>query len=1108
MDPTNKINVFLDKIRKKHLSNNIVSGIYLLLAVLIGGFTIINLYASYAQGPNSLILPLISIIAIFIVTTVVFSLIRPILKEFSREQAALSAEKCWSELNNSLINSCQLQKTLKNPKSGVSHALIERSLQLTERKIQNLDINLIRQNPEPSRNLNRFLAALLVITLARIFIPDFFTLGYHRIMNSAQQEQFNLTQSSIHDNTFVTPSPAYSISKIQLKFNYPAYTKLDSETHIALNGEIHVLPGTEVQISAVSNHLLIGADLIFNGSDAFLMHVEDRTKISASFMVREKGFYQFRIKNEYGNKILLPTKYPIDLKKDLAPKIILFLSNPKPVYMDNEKIHFFYEGDDDFGIQSVDLIFNKNSKTELKRIKTIRGQETKIKGGYTWNLNEMFLSPGDKIEYYLEIKDNDNVDGPHSGQSEIYSFSIFDSRKELEHLIALQDELTGLLIDLLSETLINHEFIITGKLQDPIHIKKSVAVSSDRLIRIIQLAQKIHDQAKPAQMFSPPYLTFFKNIEIGMAEIREEQIELIKNLDAAEVKTTPVGLNSTPILPLGQKLIKHLERDILFLVKINNQQKMDQVINLEKQLQEMTDSLREEFHNIQNKKSPENTNELRQRLQKFKHLLNKMMEQLASQTQGLPDEFFNPDSVKKLDLGRFKVTLDKIMDMVNKGKIDQAMKELEKMSKDLQTMTNQLDHARNSMDEMIDMELMEKVNRSIEELNKLEKKQKVLLNQTAKINKTLREKQAENFEGKLESLFKSLKKDVESAQTILKDITEFLKDNEAIKKQEKLIEQETQLNAEFQKLRQETVDSTSNPKISDKFTEMRKVRSQLGELAMKKRELQMETYQEIKNTLPELTDKYDGLMEFAELFDIREFNSLFKSTYPLAFRWQHKLRMIPRPHKELSDRLNKDIMDLRVINAEISKKLGSMTRELDQEYNSLVSKKNKTQLREIAKQQNQLRQQSKKLAEQFSKMEQENPMVDPDLSSKMSSAQRYMKMAEKNLKKPDVPKSIESENGTIEKFSQMRDMLNQFKEDSQGMSNSRPRPIPKIGKGRARDHRQGGPTRMQKEKVDLPSEDQYKGAMKFRAEILEAMKERYPVQYERFVSEYYKELVK
>ena len=57
-------------------------------------------------------------------------------------------------------------------------------------------------------------------------------------------------------------------------------------------------------------------------------------------------------------------------------------------------------------------------------------------------------------------------------------------------------------------------------------------------------------------------------------------------------------------------MITHLERDILYLIKITNRQKMDQVMDLEDELSELTESLQEEFENLKNKNSPLNSNQL------------------------------------------------------------------------------------------------------------------------------------------------------------------------------------------------------------------------------------------------------------------------------------------------------------------------------------------------------------------------------------------------------------------------------------------------------------------------------------------------------------------
>jgi len=136
-------------------------------------------------------------------------------------------------------------------------------------------------------------------------------------------------------------------------------------------------------------------------------------------------------------------------------------------------------------------------------------------------------------------------------------------------------------------------------------------------------------------------------------------------------------------------------------------------------------------------------------------------------------------------------------------------------------------------------------------------------------------------------------------------------------------------------------------------------------------------------------------------------------------------------------------------------------------------------------------------------------MVSPMLSHQMNSSGRHMKSAEGQLQKNQVPESIESENQALRQLSETREMLDQLKEASQRSGKSGSQRTMRLGQGHAPDGQRGGQsTRMQQEKVNLPTEDQYKVPGQFREDILKAMKNQYPKNYERLVGEYYKELVK
>ncbi|KMP10797.1 hypothetical protein UR09_05145 [Candidatus Nitromaritima sp. SCGC AAA799-A02] len=155
-----------------------------------------------------------------------------------------------------------------------------------------------------------------------------------------------------------------------------------------------------------------------------------------------------------------------------------------------------------------------------------------------------------------------------------------------------------------------------------------------------------------------------------------------------------------------------------------------------------------------------------------------------------------------------------------------------------------------------------------------------------------------------------------------------------------------------------------------------------------------------------------------------------------------------------------------------------------------------------------MRKETEELARRFERMNQENPMIPPQLSKGMGRSGRHMGRAERNLKEQNIRQSIESENLALKGLRDTRDLLEDTK-NANGQMRQAQRQMPKkLGTGRNLDSRRGGSARMRNEKVLLPSEDQYQAPREFREEILNAMKKQTPKDYQRMVMEYYKDLVK
>ena len=1098
MDSYSKIHHFLNRVQARWNRILFLQVTYSVLTLIAGFVLAIGLY-SYFQSPllsYSWFGLILCLLGWGLYSTYSFSRI-------NRDKAALLTEAKYPELKNSLINAAQLEHYLADKKnSPFSLSFIREQLQRTQSEIQNLnpDSVVCSKKAVPARNL--FLVTLLALIAVSTLVTDFWKQVSSNSLELAQTQ--SLPSENVKSDLPADTQADYQINNLSIILEFPAYTKMKKK--ILTHGSLKALPGTEVQVTGNINLPVKRADLVVNNHDNFAMDISESKNLKGSFLLSDKGHYQFRVTPQAGEKVLLKEKYSIELEQDKSPQVILFPANPKPVYYETDSVQMFYEAHDDFGIRQINLIAQINDTTLTKNIKRFKQSEKDSTGNFTWRLSLENLQPGDKVQYFLEIKDNDNVTGPNTGQSEIYSFIIFDSRKEQENLVRLQEELSEKMIALLANGLIEGEVLkVTTNV---LYGKKLLASHADALIDIIGLAKRIKNQAKDFDAFPQPYLTLLNSIINGLTAIREDQIDTINKIQGNILKPTPASFTIGTVEILNNRMVSHLEQDILYLIKMTNRQKMDQVMDLENQLSQLTQALQEEFEKIRDKKAPLTPNQLKSKLNEIQQTLQKMMDKLSRQNQTSPDEFINSKAHKSMNLDETMASLEKIKDLASQGKMDEALEQLKKVAEDLRQLANQLDQAQSSMDSLVDNQVMEQINESMMKLESLEKKQKEVIESTSEINQKLRANQAKQFDSLIKSFFDALKKDVTGIQNILEEDSKYLDDHKAMIKMRELLQEEAIIRQKIKSLSQKTIDSSLNEDLGDNFNELNKARKELSIPVIELDNLRTQGFREFKENLPQIKKRYETLKELAELNDLNEFNTLFKNTYPEIFRWQGSMRTTRNQREDISDRLNKDLSEVTRLNAEISKKLGSLKRSIEKDSQSLLTDKEKTKLDQLAKQEQGMSQEAKEMESLFNKMNQENPLLPPSLSRNMGDAQRNLKNAQERLQSQQVQRGIDSENRALRSLQETRKQLNEIKNSGTQMSNKGKKQTPlRLGTGSRKDSRRGGSVRMQKEKVLLPSEDQYKVPSAFREDILDAMKKQTPKNYERLVNEYYRELV-
>lgn len=243
----------------------------------------------------------------------------------------------------------------------------------------------------------------------------------------------------------VLPKP--SVVGFEVTLDYPNYLGRKTETR-ENNGDLLIPTGTKVNwvfntIQTEAVHILLRDSL----------HTVDRIDENAfSFSQRflRSADYTVLGSNQYlkkGDSL----RYTITVIPDLYPSIVVSgvedSLNPK---------HLYFNGliKDDHGFSSLVFKYRKlNSQHEEQELNdvllNVSSDRTSEEFYHFWDLTQLGLLPGDALEYYFEIWDNDGVNGSKSTRSEKKTYRV----ATLEELAAENDSRSEKLKEELSESL-------------------------------------------------------------------------------------------------------------------------------------------------------------------------------------------------------------------------------------------------------------------------------------------------------------------------------------------------------------------------------------------------------------------------------------------------------------------------------------------------------------------------------------------------------------------------------------------------------------------------------------------------------------------------------
>ncbi|GAB4327167.1 MAG: hypothetical protein OHK0038_00840 [Flammeovirgaceae bacterium] len=367
-----------------------------------------------------------------------------------------------------------------------------------------------------------------------------------------------------------------SLQNFSLMLFYPKYINKPNE-RIENTGNLIVPQGTEVK-------------WIFKTEKADQLSVKFQLE-SKSYLFKNDGSDNF----EFSKKLMQSDNYEINLQNQFSTNkdTIIYSAKVIPDKYPSVTIRHYYDtvsynsliisgnASDDYGISDINLMYrhakDADSLSKVNFQKLDINFNSKLNNQsffHALNLSELNLMKGSSLEFYVEVWDNDGVNGRKYSKSELFKFEIpseKEIRKEAEKASQnTQDQLEKTLnkAKQLQQNLQDFQNRIKGKNKLEWQDKKQIE-------NLLKEKQQLDEEIKKIQQFNEA-LQQKKNLleqNEKVAEKAEQLQKLMNELLDEETKKLYEELNKL----LEQNYLNNNIQDMLKNIDMKNQ-------NLEKEL--------------------------------------------------------------------------------------------------------------------------------------------------------------------------------------------------------------------------------------------------------------------------------------------------------------------------------------------------------------------------------------------------------------------------------------------------------------------------------------------------------------------------------------------
>jgi hypothetical protein len=578
------------------------------------------------------------------------------------------------------------------------------------------------------------------------------TVSFNYLFKNVQKNtSFQLTADGFKSKEYelvALPNPI--LLNFDIALSYPKYLNKKDET-VKNTGDLVVPTGTKVNWNFNTQNT---NQLRLNFNDtSFAVAPTSENAFNYSTRLFKDKTYSVTTSNQF-LKSKDSVNYTINVIPDEFPQITV---EEKKDTTSTKRIYFHGEVKDDYGFNKLTFNYrfittnndsataNNNKKNAANTTAVAINKAVKQDQFFHyWDMTELGVAPGDQIEYYFEVWDNDGVTGSKSTRSEKMIFKA----PTLKELDATTDKNNNKIKDDLLESL-NQAKDVQKQLSDlqrKVAEKKTLSWEEKKKLQDLldkqkELQKKV-EQIKNENQQNNQQQSEYKQPDEKIVEKQKQLEDLLDKVMTPELKEKYDELQK-----LLEKLDKDKVQDALDKMKLDNKDLMKELdrnlevfkqLEFEQKLQKNIDKLDEmaKKQDELSKKTEEKNANAEQQKEK-QDALNKEFQDLKKDLKEMEKKNSELEEPKKMESTEqqqeeTQKDMEKSSEQLNSNEKKSASKSQKSASQKMEKISKQLSKMQQDMEQQGESEDIDKLRSILENLVRLSFAQEALMGDVSK----------------------------------------------------------------------------------------------------------------------------------------------------------------------------------------------------------------------------------------------------------------------------------------------------------------------------------------------------------------------------------------